>query len=118
VDTFAVVTGSEFTKLVLRSQNFSDETGSTSDLNFLHRVGFLVLDDLGTGRLTDTVLEELYGLIEYRTREAFPILFSSNFVGNELVERAANPKAMAAILRRLVEFCDVVTISNQPTPLT
>ena len=50
----------------------------------LARAGFLFLDDIGKGKLTDAVQAHLHDVLEERTANLLPTLWTSNAGGAEL----------------------------------
>ena len=78
-------------------------------ITHLCRVPVLFLDDVGKGRMTDRVESELYHVVETRTAYQRPILFTANAGGNELAGMMSEDRGVP-IVRRLVEFCDVVKL--------
>ncbi len=69
----------------------------------------LLLDDLGKGRLTDAVQGHLFHVIETRTANQLPILFTSNAGGDQLAAMLSEDRAFP-IIRRLKEFCTIVKV--------
>lgn len=65
-------------------------------------VRVLMLDDIGDERTTEAVSEELKDLIETRTANRLPILWTSNLSERELSTRHGSRGA--AIVRRLAEY--------------
>lgn len=73
----------------------------------LCRVPVLFLDDLGKGRNTDRVEAEMYHVIEKRTANQLPILFTAQLTGKDFAASMGEDRG-AAIVRRLGEFCEIV----------
>lgn len=71
-------------------------------LSKARRVRVLMLDDIGDERTTEAVSEELKDLIETRTADRLPILWTSNLSERELSTRHGSRGA--AIVRRLAEY--------------
>ena len=68
------------------------------------------IDDLGKSKLTERVEASLFELIERRTRDLKPIIFTTNFTtGNELLATMSTDRG-PAIVSRIREFCDSVTL--------
>jgi DNA replication protein DnaC len=74
----------------------------------------LFIDDLGKCRITERVQTELFDLVDSRTSNGLPILFTSNFDRTGFIKRFASPDDAAPIVRRLVESCQIVSASGRP----
>ncbi len=72
-------------------------------------VELLFLDDLGKGRLSDAVQAHLFHIVETRTANELPILFTSNAASKELAAMLSEDRA-APLLRRLNEFCEIIKL--------
>ena len=70
--------------------------------------GILFLDDLGSEKLSDWVLETFYLIINKRYNEMRPTIFTSNFRLPELEKRIGD-----RIVSRIVEMCDRFEIKGQ-----
>lgn len=73
----------------------------------LFHVPLLVLDDVGKERPTERGISALFDVIDTRTNHGLPLLITSNYNGEKLLERLSERDAetAAAILRRVREFC-------------
>ncbi|PYK25547.1 MAG: hypothetical protein DME52_08290, partial [Verrucomicrobia bacterium] len=69
----------------------------------------LFIDDIGKERLTESAELKLYSLMEERTANAKPILWTSNFVGADLRKIMSDNRG-PAITRRLAEFSSVLFV--------
>lgn len=69
----------------------------------------LFLDDLGKFKLTERVEDELFTIIERRTSNNKPILFTTNYTGDGL-ETRFSPDRGAPLVERIREFCESVSI--------
>lgn len=105
---FIAMTTAEFSHKVSRYAA-EDVKELDSFLNRLCRVSLLFLDDVGKGRMTDRVEAEMYHVIETRTANLKPILFTSNLAGDSLIASMSADRGVP-IIERLREFCDVVII--------
>lgn len=65
------------------------------------RVPWLFLDDLGNMAGTPSSEEALHYLLEMRMRYQKPLLVTTQFTGEELVEKFKNKEQGAAVIRRL-----------------
>ena len=68
----------------------------------------LILDDLGKERVNERVASAFFNLIEHRTSRGKPILFTSNFGGEELAERFGEHGPY--IIRRLREYSRIIVL--------
>lgn len=78
-------------------------------LEGLCKASVFFLDDFGKGRLTDRVESELYHVVETRTAQLRPILFTGNGTRASLAALMSLDRG-EPILRRLEEFCDVEAV--------
>jgi DNA replication protein DnaC len=112
----AFVSSTKFAQLV-RTQFHDDEytddsvlggkgksTGQKSRerLKQIRHSTVLLLDDVGKEKRTDRVETELFDLLEYRTSEMLPTLYTSNYAIVDL-ENRFNEQGLA-IMRRITEF--------------
>ena len=67
----------------------------------------LLFDDLGKAPSTEGVDAELFELVEVRTSNALPILWSANGGGRWLIDRLGADRG-PALIRRLAEFTEVL----------
>ena len=65
------------------------------------------LDDIGSEKLTDWVLERFYLIINRKYNEMVPIIFTSNYSIEELADRIGD-----RIASRIVEMCDIIKIDG------
>ena len=73
-------------------QTYDAEAGEQSYSQLFERlatVDLLHLDDLGTEKQTDWVLEQLYALINERYERQHSLIVTSNFEDDELEKRSA-----------------------------
>ena len=68
-------------------------------------VGLLLLDDLGVERPTEFSLKNLAQIIDYRYRNCLPLVVTSNFTLEELIQRSQNDLYGERIVWRLSECC-------------
>ena len=67
--------------------------------------GLLLLDDLGVERPTEFSLKNLAQIIDYRYRNCLPLVVTSNFTLEELIQRSQNDLYGERIVWRLSECC-------------
>jgi DNA replication protein DnaC len=89
----------------------SSTTGekARSSLETFRTCGVLVFDDLGKGRLTDTVAGSLYDLIEERTAQGRVTLWTSNASLDDLLQMLPTDSG-GPIVRRLMEFSTIIQL--------
>lgn len=68
----------------------------------------LVLDDLGSERVTEWVRERLFVLINHRYREALPTVFTSNVGPKDLATQLGERTAS-----RVISMCDWIDLEGQ-----
>ena len=69
----------------------------------------LALDDLGKGKITETVAGELYELIEERTAQGRVTLWTSNASLDDLLQMLP-PDSGGPIVRRLIDFSTIIQL--------
>lgn len=86
-------------------------------LDAFQRCDVLLLDDLGKPPPTERADAELEELVEVRTCNMKPILWSANGSAGWLIKRMGNDRG-EPLVRRLSEFCDIITVrgSKQQDP--
>lgn len=67
----------------------------------------IFLDDIGSEKLTDWVLERFYLIINRKYNDMIPVIFTSNYSIEELAERIGD-----RIASRIVEMCDIIKIDG------
>jgi len=95
-------------KLVLAALDFDDRTGASRRLKDFHCADVLFLDDVGQSKISERTGAEIYELVEYRTSNLKPIVFTSNFRGRQLAEKFTDTTRGDAVVRRLAEFCRII----------
>jgi DNA replication protein DnaC len=87
-------------------QSYADRhAGQPTDYMRVHRVGVLVLDDVGAERPTDWAREELASVVEQRYARQLPTVVTSNYPPSGLAERIGHddPIIGQRIVSRLTE---------------
>ncbi len=72
-------------------------------LEIVRTCGLLLLDDLGKQKMSERAEVELFDLLEYRSSNCLPTIWTANATGNELL-KMFSPDRGEPILRRLAEF--------------
>jgi len=100
----------QFSRLI--SDQFSDDPkkklSADEGIYRAHSCDFLLIDDLGKGRMTDRAESDLYALLEDRTSWGRATIWTSNSNARQL-HGMFTPDRADAILRRLTEFSTIVT---------
>jgi len=86
-----------------------DKANANEQLKNLHRVPVILLDDLGKPPPTERADAELEELIEVRTSNLLPILWSANGSSAWLIKRMG-PDRGEPLVRRLSEFSEVIAL--------
>lgn len=71
--------------------------------------GILLLDDVGKEKYTERVASEFYALVEERTSNLRPTIWTANTSATELTRRLGAEHGDATV-RRLMEFSEIVTV--------
>lgn len=69
--------------------------------------GLLMIDDIGTEKLSEWVLETFYLLVNKRYEENIPTIFTSNLKIGELADRIGD-----RTVSRIVELCEIVSLDG------
>lgn len=106
---FRYLRSTELSRLV--RQQFSDFEPwvAKNEIEALRRVPILFIDDLGKQTATQSVEEELFDMIEERTSGRLPILATCNASARDLEGMMSEDRG-APLVRRLVDYCDIVKI--------
>ena len=110
-----VLMGRLTTLLDIIKETFRDNNKSESELIDLYsNVDMLVIDDLGTEKISQWALEKLYTIIENRNENKLPIIITTRFNKQGLVERFKNqdPELVDAIISKLYQMCYGITLKN------
>lgn len=81
---------------------------SRATLEWCHNCALLLLDDLGKQKMSERAELELYDLLEHRTSNMLPTVWTANAVGAELLAMFSKDRG-EPILRRLAEFSEIPT---------
>lgn len=83
------------------SSQFQDGSDGAARIERCHNVRWLLLDDLGKGKLTDRAEAELYDLVEHRNANRLPLILTSNLPVEKLPWCSADRGA--AIVGRILD---------------
>jgi DNA replication protein DnaC len=96
------------------------EVGSKMDedaiISLYNSVDLLIIDDLGKEKPSEWVLEKLYTIINQRYENFKPIVITTNYDADRLIERLTvrnNTETAEAIVSRLHEACKWVVLSGE-----
>lgn len=105
------ISHNRFSKVVIDafSGGDDDRARGKKTLLDLSRCDALLIDDLGKAPSTERCDAELEELVEVRTSEGLPILWSANGSGEWLINRFGADRGKP-LVRRLAEFCDVESV--------
>jgi len=114
---FATAAGEQFDNSVIREfslgpiRRVSDVAKAT--LSRCKIVPVLFIDDLGKGKMTERAEIELFNVLEARTSNMLQTVWTSNAGSSELAAMLS-PDRRDPILRRLVEFSEIVSTGGRP----
>ena len=88
---------------------FKDFSNKEKDIIELYsKVDMLIIDDLGTERITSWALEKLYTIIENRNENKLPIIVTTRFNKESLLDRfsqSEDEELSEAVIQKLYQFC-------------
>lgn len=88
---------------------FKDFSSKEKDIIELYsKVDMLIIDDLGTERISSWALEKLYTIIENRNENKLPILVTTRFNKESLLDRfyqSDDEELSEAVIQKLYQFC-------------
>ena len=98
-------------------ETFKNSEKSENELIELYsNVDMLIIDDLGTEKISNWALDKLYTIIENRNENRLPIIITTRFDKDELIERfkLAEDKALSdAVISKLYQMCYGITLKNK-----
>ncbi|MFZ0616291.1 MAG: ATP-binding protein [Chthoniobacterales bacterium] len=98
----------------MAGDQFSDDPqerhNAKETLRRVRRVDVVFLDDVGKGRMTDRAESELFDILDTRTREGRPTLWTSNSGGRDLLAMLSADRGDALLRRLGKEFSNVVRV--------
>ena len=111
-----VLMGRLTTLLDMIKETFKDNTKSENELIELYsNVDMIIIDDLGTEKISNWALEKLYTIIENRNENRLPIIITTRFDKQGLIERFSkcqDEQLVDAIISKLYQMCYGVTLKN------
>ncbi len=88
---------------------FKDFSSKEKDIIELYsKVDMLIIDDLGTERISNWALEKLYTIIENRNENKLPIIVTTRFNKESLLDRfyqSEDEELAEAVIEKLYQFC-------------
>ena len=78
-------------------------------------VDMIIIDDLGTEKISQWALEKLYTIIENRNENRLPIIITTRFDKQGLIERfsqSQDEQLVEAIISKLYQMCYGITLKN------
>lgn len=97
--------------ILLAVKNCFKDRSETSEEDIIYRYSqysCLVLDDLGTEKLSEWVLQTLYSIVDNRYRDEKQTVFTSNLDLNQIKDRIGD-----RIPSRIAEMCQIVHIKGR-----
>lgn len=111
-----VLMGRLTTLLDMIKETFKDNTRSENELIELYsNVDMIIIDDLGTEKISNWALEKLYTIIENRNENRLPIIITTRFDKQGLIERfsqSQDDQLVDAIISKLYQMCYGITLKN------
>ena len=97
-------------------ETFRDNTKSENELIELYsNVDMIIIDDLGTEKISQWALEKLYTIIQNRNENRLPIIITTRFDKQGLIERfsqSQDEQLVDAIISKLYQMCYGITLKN------
>ncbi len=98
-------------------ETFVDNTKSENELIELYsNIDMIIIDDLGTERISKWALEKLYTIIENRNENRLPIIITTRFDKNGLSRRfreGQDEQLADAVISKLYQMCYGVTLVKE-----
>lgn len=102
-------------------ETFRDNTKSENELIELYsNVDMIIIDDLGTEKISQWALEKLYTIIQNRNENRLPIIITTRFDKQGLIERfsqSQDEQLVDAIISKLYQMCYGITLKNMKKEL-
>jgi DNA replication protein DnaC len=77
-------------------------------MDAVQNADFLILDDLGSERVTDWVRERIFVIVNHRYRESLPTIFTSNTGPKDLAQQLGERTAS-----RIIAMCDWIALEGE-----
>ena len=116
-----VLMGRLTTLLDMIKETFKDNTKSENELIELYsNADMIIIDDIGTEKISNWALEKLYTIIENRNENRLPIIITTRFDKQGLIERfsqSQDDQLVDAIISKLYQMCFGVTLKSMKKEL-
>ena len=116
-----VLMGRLTTLLDMIKETFRDNSRSENELIELYsNVDMIIIDDLGMEKISSWALEKLYTIIQNRYENGLPIIITTRFNKQGLIERFSysNDKDLVdATISKLYQMCYEITLKNMKKEL-
>ena len=90
-------------------ETYENNTKSENELIEIYsNADMLIIDDLGTEKISNWALEKLYTIIQNRYENGLPIIITTRFNKHGLIERfcySKDPDLVDAIISKLYQMC-------------
>lgn len=97
-------------------ETYRDNTKTENELIELYsNVDMIIIDDLGTEKISQWTLEKLYTIIQNRNENRLPIIITTRFDKHGLIERfsqSQDEQLVDAIISKLYQMCYGITLKN------
>lgn len=97
-------------------ETFRDNTKSENELIELYsNVDMIIIDDLGTEKISQWALEKLYTIIQNRNENGLPIIITTRFDKHGLIERfsqSQDEQLVDVIISKLYQMCYGITLKK------
>ena len=107
--TLYFITSYDLTATVrkLTSNTFTDQHKAQDKLKKMREASLLLVDDLGKGRLSPMVAEELFAILNHRSNHGLAMIWTSNSTPDEICSHMSDD-IREPMIRRLREFSKIV----------
>ena len=109
------------TLLDMIKETFRDNTKSENELIELYsNVDMIIIDDLGTEKISSWALEKLYTIIQNRNENSLPIIITTRFDKHGLIERfsqSQDEQLVDANISKLYQMCYGITLKEMKKEL-
>ena len=116
-----VLMGRLTTLLDMIKETFKDNTKSENELIEIYsNVDMIIIDDLGTEKISNWALEKLYTIIENRNENRLLIIITTRFNKQGLIERfsqSQDEQLVDAIISKLYQMCYGVILKSMKKEL-
>ena len=116
-----VLMGRLTTLLDMIKETFRDNTKSENELIELYsNVDMIIIDDLGTEKISQWALEKLYTIVQNRCENRLPIIITTRFNKEGLTERFSysnDQDLVDATISKLYQMCYGITLKSMKKEL-